>query len=55
MWAQALLERGILDSLSAGVTAFQDWAVESVRTGRIVWVVAAAAVVFLLYRIVRHL
>lgn len=48
MWAQALIEKGMLDSAAAGFAALRFELVEATRDGRILWVVGAVLLVILL-------
>lgn len=50
MWAQALIEKGALDSLVAGVGLLIDRAATVVGDRRGLWVIAALAVLLLFRR-----
>jgi hypothetical protein len=50
MWAQALLERGVIESVIAGFGRLRYELVASVSDGSILWWLAGAVVLFLIFR-----
>jgi len=48
MWAQALIEKGMLDSAVAGLAALRFELVRAAQDGRLFWVVGAVLLVVLL-------
>jgi len=50
MWAQALVEKGALDSIAAGFGVLRDGVMTVVGDRRFLWVVAAIVVVLLVRR-----
>jgi hypothetical protein len=55
MWAQALVGTSALDSLSTFLARFEDWIVESARSGQLIWILVVAVGVFVAYRLLRNL
>ena len=50
MWAQALIEKGMLDSMAAGFTQLRYKVSASISDGSILWWLAGAVVLFLVFR-----
>jgi hypothetical protein len=50
MWAQALVEKGMLDSMAAGFAQLRYKVSASISDGSILWWLAGAVLLFLVFR-----